>query len=422
MTTSLQHVFSVAFARSYGALISIITLIISARYLGPEGRGVFVAAIAWMSTFCTIFHLSIGPALQYRIQQNRAAYTAEAMLGTLLGLGLVASIIAWAAAAFSFAMTDGSLFKGLSIEVLVLVFASLPLLMWEQYAPNIYASLSRMNLINRAQYIGRTLGVVAFVVLVGWLNFGVAGALVAMFITQAIVMLAALLPMMRSIKWRLVWLAGEVKPLFAAGMKLHLVSISALLLDQASILISNNYLTKTEVGLFQLALQLVGLLLILPQSALMILYGDMAKSDPARYWPHQRKLILRVMVGILLLALAGWLLAPYLIPLVAGEQFKPSVPMFMALLPSLLGLSLSILLTPQWLGRGLFMLSNAVTFTALLIVVIGTFWAVPRYGIDGAINVRVAVYAVILPMAHLLFWRWCSRQSNNLIASAAGDR
>jgi O-antigen/teichoic acid export membrane protein len=121
---------------------------------------------------------------------------------------------------------------------------------------------------------------------------------------------------------------------------------------------------------------------------------------------------------VLLLALTGWFLAPYLIPLVAGEQFKPSVPMFTALLPSLLGLSLSILLTPQWLGRGLFILSNLVTFFALLTVVAGTFWAVPRYGVDGAIVVRVAVYAAILPAAHFFFWRWCSQQSNKSRAGA----
>ncbi len=402
-----------AFARGYGAIVSLVTLIVSARYLGPEGRGIFVAALAWMSTFCTIFHLSIGPALQYRIQQNREAYTAPAMMGTLMGLGLVASLMAWIAATVIFFLTDGTMFKGLSIEVLVLVFASLPLLMWEQYGPNIYSSLSRMTLVNRAQYIGRTLGVIAFVALVGWFQLGVAGALVAMFITQAIVVLSALIPMMRSIKWKLVWLSGEIKPLVMAGMKLHPASISALLLDQASILIANHYLEKAEVGLFQLALQLVGLILIFPQSALMILYGDMAKSDPDRDWPHQRKLILRVMTIVLVLALVGALSAQFLIPLVAGDQFKPSIPMFIALLPALLGLSLSILLTPQWLGRGLFLLSNVVTFVALLIVVAGTFWTVPRYGVDGAIAVRVAVYALVLPSAHFLFWRWCNRQSIN---------
>lgn len=419
MASSLQHIFLVTTARGYGTVVSLITLIVSARYLGPEGRGIFVAAIAWISTFGTIFHMSIGPALQYRIQQNREPYTAAAMVGTLLGLGLLASLVAWAVAALSFALTNGSLFKGLSVEVLVLAFATLPLLMWEQYAPNIYASLSRMDLINRAQYIGRTMGVVAFVMLVGWLQFGVTGALVAMFSTQAIIVLSALIPMMRSIQWKPTWLSGEVKPLLTAGAKMHVTSISALLLDQVGILIVNNYLSKTEVGLFQLPLQLVTLILILPQSALMILYGDMAKSDPARSWPHQRKLILRVMGLVLLLALAGWLLAPYLIPLVAGEQFRPSVPMFVALLPSLLGLSLSILLTPQWLGRGLFMLSNALTFTALIVVVAGTFWAVPRYGIDGVIGVRVAIYAVILPIAYFLFWRWCSRQSTYLIPATA---
>lgn len=415
MSSSLQHIFTVAFARSYGTLVSLITLVLSARYLGPEGRGVFVVAIAWMSTFCTIFHFSVGPALQYRIQQNKAEYTAPAMMGTLLGLGLFVSLLAWMAATIGFAATNGDLFKGLPVDVLVLAFATLPLLMWEQYAPNIYSSLSRMGLVNRAQYIGRTLGVVAFVILVAWLEFGVKGALIAMFITQLVVVLSALVPMMRSIKWKLIWLKDEVKPLIIAGIKLHPASVSALLLDQASILIANLYISKGEVGLFQLALQLVGLMLILPQSALMILYGDMAKSDPARYWPQQRKLILRVMGFVLLLALIGGLLAPYLIPLVAGEQFKSSVPMFIALLPSLLGLSLSILLTPQWLGRGLFILSNTVTFIALSVVVVGTFWAVPLYGVEGAINVRVAVYAAILPIAHVLFWRWCSRRSSDLL-------
>lgn len=420
MSTTLRHISSVAFARGYGTLASLITLFVSARYLGPEGRGIFVAAIAWMSTFCTIFHLSVGPALQYRIQHNRAPYTAQAMVGTLLGLGLIGSLAAWLAAALGFAVSQGELFKGLPVVVLVLAFATLPLMMWEQYAPNMYASLSRMDLVNRAQYIGRTLGVLVFVLLVAWLQFGVEGALVAMLITQAIVVLSALVPMMRSIRWKPRWLSSEIKPLIVAGIKLHPASVSALLLDQSSILIANHYLAKSEVGLFQLALQLVALVLILPQSALMILYGGMAKSDPARYWPHQRKVILRVMGVVALLALLGWLLAPYLIPLVAGEQFKPSVPMFTALLPSLLGLSLSILLTPQWLGRGMFIWSNTVTFMALLVVVVGTFWAVPRYGVDGAINIRIAVYAVILPVAHLLFWRWCSRQSSNLTASAMG--
>lgn len=411
MPGSLKHIFSVAFARGYGAIVSLLTLIISARYLGPEGRGIFVAAIAWMSTFCTIFHFSVGPALQYRIQQNRDAYSAQTMVGTLMGFGAIATLLAWGAAVLAYQLTDGRLFNGLSPEVLVLVFATLPLLMWEQYAPNIYASVSTMGWINRAQYIGRTAGVVAFAMLVGWLNWGVPGALIAMFITQAIVVVSALIPMLKFIKWKLVLLVGEVKPLLLAGLKLHPASISALLLDQASVLIANHYLVKSEVGLFQLAVQLVGLMLILPQSALMILYGNMAKSDPASNWPEQRRLILRVMGFVIILSILGALLAPSLIPLVAGEQFVPSVPMFTALLPSLLGLSLSIMLTPQWLGRGLFMLSNTVTVLALVVVVAGTFWAVPIYGVQGAIDVRVAVYAVLLPIAHLVFWRWCNRQA-----------
>lgn len=419
MSSPIHRVISVAAARGYGTAVSLVTLVISARYLGPDGRGVFVAAIAWMSTFCTLFHLSAGPALQYRVQRNGAAYTGPAMLGTFMGLCVLTTTLAWAVATLSFLMTEGELFKGLEASILVLVFMTLPLQMWEQYSQNIYSSLHRMQLVNRAQYVGRTFGVALFAALVGYYQFGVIGALVSIFFTQLAIALLSLVPLARSFGWQFRWLAAELKPLLIAGAKLHPASISALLLDQASILIVNNYLSKSEVGLFQLAQQLVGLVLILPQSALLILYGGMAKSDPARDWPSQRRTIIKVMLSVIALAMLGGVLAPALIPRIVGEQFEPSIAMFWAMLPTLTGLSLSIMLTPQWLGRGLFMLSNSLTFAALVAVVAGSLWAVPTYGVDGAIAIRVAVYAVLLPLVYLAFWRWCNHQSAVICGNSA---
>ena len=411
MRGTFRRILELALARGFGTLVSLITLIFSARYLGAEGRGIYVAAFTWMITLCTLFHLSIGPALQYRIQKNKAAYETKSMMGSMLGLIGILSIFAWTTALIAYLVTNGKIFGNLPAGALILAFASLPLMMWEHYAPNIYTILAKMHLINRAQYIGKLSGLLVFFILVVILKKGVYGALAAVFFSQLLTMLVSIVPLLRELKWKVMWLSNEVKPLLFSGLKIHVSSVTALLLDQASILIVNFYLTNEDLGYFQLAVQLVGLILILPQSALVTLYGDMTKSNPSENWAHQKNVITHIMLAVLALSLVSAYLAPYLIPIVAGSQFIPSVPIFISLLPSLLGLSLSILLTPQWLGRGYFMLGNIFTSIALVFVVVGSVWMVPLYGIDGAIYIRVIVYGVLLPVAFIVFWTWCNKQA-----------
>ncbi|UGQ47642.1 lipopolysaccharide biosynthesis protein [Massilia endophytica] len=409
--SDLRRIAGMSMAKGYGVLLSLAMLFVSARLLGPEGRGEFAAATAWAALFATLCNLSLGQALQHRLQAAAAKPSLGEQLGTLGGMAGLLSALALGLAAALYLGSGGALFKGIGPLSMVLALATVPLLVWEQYSGNIGAAASQTGLLNRAQYIGRTVGFAAFFLLVMALGWGVAGALSAQLIGQLLVGLLVAWPLFKLAGGSLNWLQREVKPLLRSGLAIHLTTVSAFLLDQVSLLLINHHLSKPEVGWYQLAQQMVALMLIVPQSALMIVYGGLANSTPDAYWPRQRRLNWRLLGGLAGLAVAAWLLAPLVVPLVAGQAFAPSVPLFRMLLPTVLGISLALLMTPQWIGRGLLRLNMALTCVTGAAVVAASFWAIPHYGLDGAVWVRLGVYAVWVPLAQIVFWLWCNRQA-----------
>jgi len=409
--SDLRRIAGMSLARGYGVVLSLATLFVSARLLGPEGRGEFAAATAWAALFATLCNLSLGQALQHRLQAAASKPTLAQQLGTLGGLAAVLSALALGIAAALYAGTGGALFRGIGPLAMLLALATVPLLVWEQYASNIVAAASQTGLLNKAQYVGRTIGFAAFFLLVMFLGWGVAGALSAALVGQLLVALLVAWPLYKMAGKSLRWLQHEVSPLVRSGLMIHLTTVSAFLLDQVSLLLINHHLSKPDVGYYQLAQQMVALMLIVPQSALMIIYGGLANSTPDAYWPRQRCLNWRLLSGLAGLALAAWLLAPLAVPLVAGEAFAPSVPLFRMLLPTVLGISLSLLMTPQWISRGLLRVNTALTIATSVVVVGASFWAIPLFGLDGALWVRLGVYAVWVPLAQIVFWLWCNRQA-----------
>ena len=47
-------------AKGYGLVVNTVILVITARWLGPEGRGALGATTTWVALFATIGCLSLG--------------------------------------------------------------------------------------------------------------------------------------------------------------------------------------------------------------------------------------------------------------------------------------------------------------------------------------------------------------------------
>ena len=69
---------------------------------------------------------------------------------------------------------------------LVLGFLLLPLILWEQYGNALLMAREELHVSNRAQIVGRTLSALLVAVLVGYAQWGVPGALVAVLLGQLV--------------------------------------------------------------------------------------------------------------------------------------------------------------------------------------------------------------------------------------------
>jgi antigen flippase len=375
-------------ARVYSLAASMAVLVLTARVLGPQGRGVVAAATSWATLFSTFGYLSLGQVAIHRASTRPGRAWLAPTLGSLLAITAVVSLAGWALVAVAYVATGGSAFAGLSGPVLALAFAALPLLVWEQYGSSLLMALDRLDIYNRAQVVGRTLGLLLLVGLLasGWRVFA---ALAATLLGQAVVAGWGVRHLLSAAGERVRPDRGTVGELLRGGMRLHLNAVGAFVVASADVLMINQYLGTRATGYYQLAMQLNLIVMLVPQAAGMVLYGRVAELGPDVAWRQQRRVLALLVGATAAFAVVAAAAAPFAIPLVAGRGFAPSVAVFQVLVLSLVGTSLSTLMAPQWIGRGLFWQASAITVAAGAANLASNALVIPRYGILGAAWVYV---------------------------------
>jgi O-antigen/teichoic acid export membrane protein len=398
-------------ARVYGLLAGLAVLVLTARVLGPEGRGIVAAVMSWVGLFSTLAYLSLGQVALHRAAQNEGLTWFPKTFGALLFLSLVlCGLCALIVLGLSW-LTGGSVFGRLPPWALLLGFSILPFAIWEQYGSSLLTAINQLRLYNRAQVVGRTVGLIAVYAFVGLLGWGVLGAIGGNVLGQLAVSLTGF-----AVLWAYAgkkWLVDrhEVVSLLEDGAKLHLNAVAACLTSQSDILMLNYFWSKAQVGWYQLAQQLIAVMLLVPEAALVVLYARMAEVGPDRLWPEQKKMgfqLLGLMLG--LCGLAYWV-SPWIIPLVAGRKFAESVPVFRRLLPALPGMAFTTFTANQWIGRGLFLQAGLATLATGLLNVALNYLLIPRYGMMGAVAATLATYLGIDLAINLAMTAWCERRS-----------
>jgi antigen flippase len=388
----------VKIAHSSGAsvftiLSSILTLAITARVLGPAGRGVYAAAISWVGLFATFGSLSLGQVIIHHV----AGRPSEEWLGDVVGSALAvtagAAVIGWCVLAALYVATGGRVFGNLPSHVLLMIFVALPFLIWSDTGRYLLTAMGAISVANWAQVLGATLGVIGITLLVLVARAGVQGAVTAyafaavgaaLFAYRYLARHAGIVRIRRELTTRL--LRGSAQ--------LHLNAVGAYLFTQASVLVLNYYRSPEETAYYQLAMQLLGMSLIVPSAIATVSFEMVARDGPDGAWPRQRRLLLQATLGIALVAMLGYFLSPLAVRLVAGERFLPSVPLFRTVLPALLGVTFSSIMASQWIGRGLFLQAAMMTLGVGLISLACDLVLIPRYGVRGALVSTLVTYGI----------------------------
>jgi O-antigen/teichoic acid export membrane protein len=382
-------------AKVYSMVTGVIILALTARLLGPEGRGQAAAITTWVSLFSTFAHLSLGQVALHRMASDPTYKCFGRLLSSLLLMAGVLTLLGWLVASVMYWYNPQGVFKGLPITALMIGFVALPFMLWEQYGSSLLMGLDRIRTYNRYQVVGRTLSVVGVIVLVGLLGQGVAGVLQASIVGQIVVALGGLGFLFKFAQTKNSICQpnkSESVALLKGGAKLHLNAIGSFLFTSGSILILNYYHGAEQTAYYQMAIHLLGVLMIIPTAASMVIYGKVTRHGPNGAWPENKRLLIQITLGMICLSAVAAALAPWGITILAGEKFLPVVDPFKWMLLGVIGMTFSTVMAPQWIGRGYFWQAAILTILIGLISLIANLIFIPKYAMQGAVWVFVGTY------------------------------
>jgi len=402
----LRDVLRTGGVQAFELGVGLATLILTARLLGAEGRGLLGATVVWAGLFAACGSLSLDAVVLNRASRAKGEDWFRRLFLALGRLYLVLLALTLAVAVALYLLAREAVFGDLPGYALAGGLALVPLMLWARYQQALLLALGKLNLRNRATVASNAAalaGLGLFVWLLGW---AVPGALLAQGLASAVAAtlgLGALLAALRAVP-------GEgapepLLPLAADGAKVHASAVGHYAYGSVDVVTLNSVAGPAAVGWYQLALRLIGVGMALPGAVATVFRARMAGQPPAESWRRQRGAV----AVTLLVTLAGggvaWLIAPWLIPLLAGEDFRPSVDLFRALLPILFGRSLELLLVPQIFARGYFLAGSAVALV-LAACSAGLFlWLVPAEGLEGAVTAALLAFA-LLPALIYMGWIW----------------
>lgn len=380
-------------AKVSAVLIGLLTSILIARTLGPDGRGVFASIITLIAIGTQFANLGLHTSNSYFLAKDKSILPSIISnsvfvalgLGTLTGFLLMG--IAWATGV---AASAGKL-------VVSLAMLSVPIGLVYMLLVNLLVVLGAINTFNRIEFSLRltTFLMTAFV---GY----------AMSPSPGLFVLAALVAQIYGVGsvWKALGADFLSLRKVSRGMFLrqipfafrsYIASLLSFLLIRVDILIVQSISGNEEVGYYSIAVAIADMIYLIPASAGLLLFPRLTEmANPA----ERRRATFKAagIIGGLMttISVLAAILAPFAIDVLYGQAFKPSVPMLHFLLVAIVLYGLNNIFSIHLASMGLPWSSVWIWAIGLAINVMLNFLLVPSMGGQGAALASLIAYSLVL--------------------------
>ena len=376
--------------------LGLITAVLTARLLGPEGRGLLTVMLTIGALGVQFGNLGLPSAFTYFVASDRARL--PALLGTSLIVGLgIGTVIA--AVFFGLAVVFPSVGPVGSALLLALAVAWIPFGILKSLLLNLLLGLQRVRAYNLIQVATKGAEVL---LLVGLALAGMAGVVSYYGATALVLILgigAALWLIRRSSAARPA-LPGRAftRDLTSYGFKAYLATLFSYVVLHFDLLMVSGMLGAEDAGYYSIASRLAEMIYFIPSSAGPILFMTVAGMERGS-WVFTRRVIRIVAVGMAPILVVAGVVAEPAVRILFGSEFLPAVPAFLWLLPAVYALTINTFLMQYFAGIG--MPSVAVLSPAVAAVgnVVLNYLLLPRMGIAGAAVASVIAYLAMLVLS-----------------------
>jgi O-antigen/teichoic acid export membrane protein len=383
--------------------LGVITGVISARVLGPTGRGDLAAIVVPLSLLPIV--LSFGlPTLTSR--EVAGGESLRALIGTA---GVFAIVIGCVSIFPLTALLAGTVSQHdhATRVVLIVGLCLMPYILFTNLLADAALGQQQWRLVTVQRLVPSVTTAIAYVALVLThdLTAASAGAVV---VGAGVLSTLPFVPVLRQ-----AWpprferrIVGKARQIVGAAWILQSSQLMNHRLDQ---LLMVSLVSRRQLGLYAIAVTVSGIAGTLAPAVGTVVYPKMAAGEDLDVPRLVRQTLLAVGATSLITALA----APLVVPLAFGGAFRPALPMLWILLIANLPLGGVGVLASIYTGRGRIGLASFSEVVAVAITIVGLILFLPSLGGIGAAWVSLAAYSVN--------FLWLLRMARNDFGGSASD-
>ena len=340
-----------AIAGTIGARVIILAAglgasIVTARALGPDGRGQYYALTTVAAIVAQFGNLGLSSSNTYLAARDRGSSWSLVVNGLW-----ICAVVAVVSAAV-IAVTGDQLALRLQLPRQLLWAACFlgPAMLAFTFGSSVLVANERFGSLNGWQVLNALLATGALGACaaagVGVSTFVMATALVAI-VTVAVLTIDLARGQRISLRFDI--------PLFRRGIafasRAYLALLLGFLLQRAAVTLLAAYRSPSEIGFFSVAAQIYDVLVIFPTSVGMVLFPMLIRQRTETWTTTRQALMVTSCVMLVACVLAALLGRP-LIPLVFGHAFTPSYGVMLWLLPGVILISITTVLSQFLVADG----------------------------------------------------------------------
>jgi len=376
----LRDFIGVLNSNVFSIICGVLVVILLTNILGAEGFGLYYALLVIPIIVVSLTHLGIRGASIYLI--GRKKYSDDQIVSTVLTLLIFTSIIGVVLSIGAYYVLHEPEY---TIGLITLVIMIIPFRLAVVYIGGIYFGKDEIKKANQLEWSINLINLILAVILVWWQKTGLLGAIISMTTANIIVGSYAIYSMTKVFNVQIKIIPKIVNSMIRLGILYAFTFFVIQLNYRLDILLLEKLSTIHEVGIYSLGVHIAEQLWQVPFAISIVLFSRTANlEDQNKITMQSITLARQSVILIILLSVIAIILAPYLIPLVFGQEFIPSVQILNLILPGVIILVVFRVLSGQLAGIGKPQYAIYIFAPALLLNLALNYLWIPEYGAKGA--------------------------------------
>lgn len=380
----------------------VISSVITARWIGPEGNGIIAGLVVYPALFMTIGSLGIRQSTTYFL--GKGIYPEDKLKTAITQIWIVTTLFSLIVCYCL--MTYFS--KSGSNELWVfLALLPIPFNLFVTYNSGIFLGKNDIRTFNRVNWIPPLISLFLIVILVALIGLGVSGALVASVggpLFMAILMLFKN-DFLKAFSFN--YDLRIIKSMLSLGV---IYALSLLIINlnyKADYILLDKLSSAYELGIFSKGDGIVQYLWQIPMVLSTIVFARSAVSKDEKAFSYKVAQLLRlsfILVGgasALLFIFSKWIIVA-----MYGKVFEPSAAVLNILLPGVVVLTIFKVMNMDLAGKGKPWVAMKAMLPSLVINIVINTLLIPKYGASGSAIASTTSYV----FAGLLFLFFYSKE------------